>query len=160
MDCDRAAGSRDTTARPDARRKTGAALRTSGREVHPITPPSTMADPMQGATMDCILQEISVEGRRLEGMDNAMTLLTAETKSMRLDIAGFQSRVTGLEQMWITKNGVSKDFDGPEDLQDFLEGLQAQTQSMDTASPTQTCLGQVEARSSRIPPLEKRDGPP
>ncbi|KAJ1206254.1 hypothetical protein NDU88_001663 [Pleurodeles waltl] len=31
-------------------------------------------------------------------MDNAMASLTAETKSICLDIAGFQSQVTGLEQ--------------------------------------------------------------
>ncbi|KAJ1105537.1 hypothetical protein NDU88_002942 [Pleurodeles waltl] len=60
-------------------------------EVHPITLPSNMPDQTQGATMDRILEEISAVGRRLEGMDNAMTSLTAETKSMRLDIAGFQS---------------------------------------------------------------------
>ncbi|KAJ1198513.1 hypothetical protein NDU88_002353 [Pleurodeles waltl] len=48
--------------------------------------------------MDRILQEISVVGRRLEGMDNAMASLTVETKSIHLDIAGFQSRVLGLEQ--------------------------------------------------------------
>ncbi|KAJ1099197.1 hypothetical protein NDU88_004301 [Pleurodeles waltl] len=71
-------------------------------EVHPITPPSNMVDQMQGATMDRILQEISAVGHRLEGMDNAMTLLTAEMKSMSLDIAGFQSRVMGLEQRVLT----------------------------------------------------------
>ncbi|KAJ1084743.1 hypothetical protein NDU88_004889 [Pleurodeles waltl] len=31
-------------------------------------------------------------------MDNAVASLTVETKSMHLDIAGFQSRVTGIEQ--------------------------------------------------------------
>ncbi|KAJ1115764.1 hypothetical protein NDU88_003986 [Pleurodeles waltl] len=31
-------------------------------------------------------------------MDSTITSFTAETKSMRLDLAGFQSRVTGLEQ--------------------------------------------------------------
>ncbi|KAJ1124291.1 hypothetical protein NDU88_002752 [Pleurodeles waltl] len=36
--------------------------------------------------------------------------------------------------MWITKNGVSRDFYDPDDLRLFLEGLQNQTQSMDTAS--------------------------
>ncbi|KAJ1136771.1 hypothetical protein NDU88_003185 [Pleurodeles waltl] len=71
-------------------------------EVHSITPPSTMADPAQGATMDRILQESLAVGRRLEGMDNAMTSLTAEAKSMHLDIAAFQSRVTGLEQQMST----------------------------------------------------------
>ncbi|KAJ1199094.1 hypothetical protein NDU88_002932 [Pleurodeles waltl] len=67
------------------------------REVYALTPPSTMANPAQGATMDCILQEISAVGCKLEGMDNAMASLTAETKSMCLDIAGFQSRLMGLE---------------------------------------------------------------
>ncbi|KAJ1188680.1 hypothetical protein NDU88_005439 [Pleurodeles waltl] len=57
-----------------------------------------MADTSQGATMDCILQEIPVVSRRLEGLDSMMTSLTEDTKSMRLDIAGFQSRVTALEQ--------------------------------------------------------------
>ncbi|KAJ1107513.1 hypothetical protein NDU88_004903 [Pleurodeles waltl] len=37
-------------------------------------------------------------------------------------------------RMWITKNGVSKDFYDTEDLRVFLDGLQHQTQSMDTAS--------------------------
>ncbi|KAJ1159997.1 hypothetical protein NDU88_000499 [Pleurodeles waltl] len=36
--------------------------------------------------------------------------------------------------MWITKNGVSRDFYDHDDLQVFLEGLRSQTQSMDTAS--------------------------
>ncbi|KAJ1109999.1 hypothetical protein NDU88_007354 [Pleurodeles waltl] len=66
--------------------------------VHPTTPPSNMVEQTQGATMDRYLQEISAMGRNLEGMDNSMASLTAETKSMRLDIAGFKSRVTGLEQ--------------------------------------------------------------
>ncbi|KAJ1145473.1 hypothetical protein NDU88_011759 [Pleurodeles waltl] len=57
-----------------------------------------MTDSAQKSTRDRILQEISAVGHRLEGMDNAMASLTAETTSIRLDIAGFQSRVTGLEQ--------------------------------------------------------------
>ncbi|KAJ1183228.1 hypothetical protein NDU88_000053 [Pleurodeles waltl] len=48
--------------------------------------------------MDRILQEISVVGRRLEAMDSAMISLTADTKSIRLDIASFQTCVLGLEQ--------------------------------------------------------------
>ncbi|KAJ1189430.1 hypothetical protein NDU88_006175 [Pleurodeles waltl] len=63
--------------------------------------PSDMVDAPQAATMDRILQEILGVGRRLEGMDSRMIFLTEETKSMRLDIAGFQSRVTTLEQ-WVT----------------------------------------------------------
>ncbi|KAJ1091350.1 hypothetical protein NDU88_004477 [Pleurodeles waltl] len=57
-----------------------------------------MLDSAQDSTMDHIFQEISAVGRRLEGMVNAMASLTAETKSIRLDIAGFQSHVMGLEQ--------------------------------------------------------------
>ncbi|KAJ1118299.1 hypothetical protein NDU88_006494 [Pleurodeles waltl] len=57
-----------------------------------------MADSAQASTMDRILQDTSVVSRRLKGMDSAMALLTAITKSIRLDIAGFQSCVMGLEQ--------------------------------------------------------------
>ncbi|KAJ1175415.1 hypothetical protein NDU88_000703 [Pleurodeles waltl] len=65
---------------------------------HMTHQPSDMADAPQGATMDRILQEISAVGHRLEGMDSRMISLTEETKSMRLDIAGFQTRVATLEQ--------------------------------------------------------------
>ncbi|KAJ1127814.1 hypothetical protein NDU88_006207 [Pleurodeles waltl] len=74
------------------------------QQKHPPTedpsplPCANMADDMQGATMDRILQEISAVGRKLEGMDNAMVALTAETRSMRLDIAGFQSQISRLDQ--------------------------------------------------------------
>ncbi|KAJ1216589.1 hypothetical protein NDU88_004190 [Pleurodeles waltl] len=69
---------------------------------HPPTQPHTMVDPVQEETMERILRESSVVGRRLEGMDNAITL---ESKSMRLDIVDFQSRVTGLEQRLSTMEG-------------------------------------------------------
>ncbi|KAJ1211063.1 hypothetical protein NDU88_006425 [Pleurodeles waltl] len=72
---------------------------------HPPTQPHTMVDRTLEGTMDGILQEILAVGRRLEGMDNAITSLTAETKSMRLDIADFQSRVTGLVQRVTTVEG-------------------------------------------------------
>ncbi|KAJ1163772.1 hypothetical protein NDU88_004225 [Pleurodeles waltl] len=36
-------------------------------------------------------------GHKLEGMDNALTALTTETRSMRLEIAGFQSQISGLD---------------------------------------------------------------
>ncbi|KAJ1157115.1 hypothetical protein NDU88_009830 [Pleurodeles waltl] len=48
--------------------------------------------------MDRILQDILAVGHKLEGMDSGMASLTGETKSMRLDIAGSQSQVTGLDQ--------------------------------------------------------------
>ncbi|KAJ1155574.1 hypothetical protein NDU88_008303 [Pleurodeles waltl] len=52
-----------------------------------------MVDPAQESTMDCILQEISAFGRRLEGMDSAMVSLTAETISICMELANFQTRV-------------------------------------------------------------------
>ncbi|KAJ1198757.1 hypothetical protein NDU88_002596 [Pleurodeles waltl] len=65
----------------------------------PSTPaqPPDMSDKEQPTTMDRILQEITAVSRRLEGMDTYISSLTLETKSMRSDIASFQSRVTGLE---------------------------------------------------------------
>ncbi|KAJ1206815.1 hypothetical protein NDU88_002212 [Pleurodeles waltl] len=68
----------------------------------PLRPHTTdttvnMAEGMQGASMDCILQ-ISAVGRKLEGMDSAMVALTAETRSMRLEIVGFQSQISGLDR--------------------------------------------------------------
>ncbi|KAJ1198640.1 hypothetical protein NDU88_002479 [Pleurodeles waltl] len=71
---------------------------------HPTTaalPPAThhaMVDSAQESTMDHIRQEISVVGRRLEGIDGAMVSLTGETKYIHLDIAGFQTSVLGLEK--------------------------------------------------------------
>ncbi|KAJ1150475.1 hypothetical protein NDU88_003266 [Pleurodeles waltl] len=56
-----------------------------------------MSEDTQGASMDCILQEILAVGRKLEGMDNAMMALTAEMRSTRLEIAGFQSQISGLD---------------------------------------------------------------
>ncbi|KAJ1198689.1 hypothetical protein NDU88_002528 [Pleurodeles waltl] len=55
-------------------------------------------NPEQGTTMEHILQEIAAVGRWLEEIDSTIPTLAAETKSMRLDIAGFQSRVSHLEQ--------------------------------------------------------------
>ncbi|KAJ1205739.1 hypothetical protein NDU88_001166 [Pleurodeles waltl] len=74
------------------------------QQKHPATtdspPPShdTMSEDTQGASMDRILQEISAVGRKLEGMDTAMSALTAETRSMRLEIAGFQAHRLGLKR--------------------------------------------------------------
>ncbi|KAJ1179976.1 hypothetical protein NDU88_005204 [Pleurodeles waltl] len=56
----------------------------SSAEDSPPLPCTNMADDTQGVTMDRILQEISAVSRKLEGMDNAMVALTAETRSMRL----------------------------------------------------------------------------
>ncbi|KAJ1110670.1 hypothetical protein NDU88_008018 [Pleurodeles waltl] len=95
-----------TTGKPARQLLISEALR---QQKHPPTedptplPCANMADNMQGATMDGILQEISAVGRKLEGMDNAMLALTAETRSMHLDIAGFQSQISGLDQRVATE---------------------------------------------------------
>ncbi|KAJ1082397.1 hypothetical protein NDU88_002565 [Pleurodeles waltl] len=65
---------------------------------NPSPPPhAIMSEHAQGVSMDRILQEISAVGRKLEGMDNAMVALTAETRSIRLEIAGFQSQISRLD---------------------------------------------------------------
>ncbi|KAJ1218275.1 hypothetical protein NDU88_005858 [Pleurodeles waltl] len=64
----------------------------------PPTESTTMADKNHPTTTDRILQEITTVSCRIEGMDASITSLTLETKSMRAEIASFQSRVTGLEQ--------------------------------------------------------------
>ncbi|KAJ1087619.1 hypothetical protein NDU88_000786 [Pleurodeles waltl] len=63
----------------------------------PPTQPVTTPDKEQSTTMEQILHEIAAVSRRIEGLDASISSLTPETKSMRLDIASFQSRVTGLE---------------------------------------------------------------
>ncbi|KAJ1179484.1 hypothetical protein NDU88_004718 [Pleurodeles waltl] len=65
---------------------------------HSHTIIGNMEESPQGASMDRILQEISAVGPKLEGMDSAMMALTAETRSVRLEIAGFQSQISGLDQ--------------------------------------------------------------
>ncbi|KAJ1126609.1 hypothetical protein NDU88_005016 [Pleurodeles waltl] len=61
------------------------------------TQPAAMSDKEQSITMERILQEITAVSHRIEGMDASISSLTLETKSMRSDIAGFQTRVTSLE---------------------------------------------------------------
>ncbi|KAJ1193363.1 hypothetical protein NDU88_002661 [Pleurodeles waltl] len=60
-------------------------------------PPSARANGDQPSTMERILQEITAVSRRIEGMEASISSLTLETKSIRADIAGFQSWVMGLE---------------------------------------------------------------
>ncbi|KAJ1134862.1 hypothetical protein NDU88_001308 [Pleurodeles waltl] len=59
-------------------------------------------------------------------------------------------------RVWITKNGVSRDFFDPDDLQVFLEGLPNQTQSTDTASPirSQDLLGSLPSVTHSTPAPE------
>ncbi|KAJ1175040.1 hypothetical protein NDU88_000331 [Pleurodeles waltl] len=91
-----------------------ALLQTKGAPPQIATQPSTtyheMANPAQEPSMDRILQEISAVGRRLEGMDNAMASMAAETKSIRTEIASFQTRVLGPEQQVSTVEAHASSF--------------------------------------------------
>ncbi|KAJ1153406.1 hypothetical protein NDU88_006167 [Pleurodeles waltl] len=79
----------------------------------PALPP-VMSDKEQPTTMDRILQEITAVSRRIQGMDAS---LTVATKSMRSEIAGFQSRVTGLEhQMGSLESHMTTAQDKDQDL--------------------------------------------
>ncbi|KAJ1199276.1 hypothetical protein NDU88_003114 [Pleurodeles waltl] len=91
-----------------------ALLQTKGPPPTPATqPPAThhnMTDSAQESIMDRILQVISAVGRRLEGMDSAMVSLTAETKSICMEIASFQTCVLGLEQRVSTVEARASSF--------------------------------------------------
>ncbi|KAJ1197676.1 hypothetical protein NDU88_001532 [Pleurodeles waltl] len=63
--------------------------------VPPMTdPPETMQSPKSDFSMECILQEITAVGRRLEDMGTKISDLAAESMSIHNDIASFQNRVT------------------------------------------------------------------
>ncbi|KAJ1107210.1 hypothetical protein NDU88_004603 [Pleurodeles waltl] len=67
--------------------------------------------------MDHILQEISAVGHKLEGMDTAMVALTAETRFIRLEIAGFQSQISGLDhRVAAVENQVALQTDRDQEL--------------------------------------------
>ncbi|KAJ1213278.1 hypothetical protein NDU88_000916 [Pleurodeles waltl] len=62
--------------------------------------PSSTAFPVNSrpdTAMERILQEISTEGCRLEAMDSKITDLSADSKSIWADIAGFQDKDTDLD---------------------------------------------------------------
>ncbi|KAJ1129461.1 hypothetical protein NDU88_007830 [Pleurodeles waltl] len=56
-----------------------------------------MQTPKSDISMERILQEITVVGRRLEGMDTKISDLAAECRSIRNDIASFQDRVMNID---------------------------------------------------------------
>ncbi|KAJ1205384.1 hypothetical protein NDU88_000819 [Pleurodeles waltl] len=65
-------------------------------------------NPCPDTAMERILQEISTVGRLLEAMDFKIADLSAESKSIRADIAGFQDKVTDLDHRLATvKNKVA-----------------------------------------------------
>ncbi|KAJ1210284.1 hypothetical protein NDU88_005650 [Pleurodeles waltl] len=65
---------------------------------HASNPPETTQAPKTDVFMDRILQEITVVGRRLEGMDTKISVLAAQSRSIRSDIASFQDKVTNMDR--------------------------------------------------------------
>ncbi|KAJ1109590.1 hypothetical protein NDU88_006950 [Pleurodeles waltl] len=66
--------------------------------VPPMTnPPETVQSLTSDIFMERILQEITAVGRRLEGKDTKISDLTAESRSIRNDIASFQGRMTNID---------------------------------------------------------------
>ncbi|KAJ1214322.1 hypothetical protein NDU88_001941 [Pleurodeles waltl] len=147
-------------------------------EEHPLSPPSNMAHVTQSATMDRILQEISVVGCKLEvhgpfRSDALEVRLTAdfskETSERRRAFLCLRPCLRQLDvkyglfelvRIWITKNGELRDFYDPEDLRVFLEGLQNQTQSMDTVTHIpQDKLGPLLSATLPAPALSLWAGP-
>ncbi|KAJ1082671.1 hypothetical protein NDU88_002836 [Pleurodeles waltl] len=65
--------------------------------VPPMTdPPETVKSPKSDISMEHILK-ITEVGRRLEGMDTKISVLAAESKSIRNDIASFQDTVMNID---------------------------------------------------------------
>ncbi|KAJ1174342.1 hypothetical protein NDU88_006164 [Pleurodeles waltl] len=91
-----------------------ALLQTKGASPQTATQPSTtyqeMTNLAQEPSMGRILQEISTVCRRLEEMDKAMVSMAAETKSIRTEIASFQTHVLGLEQRVSTVEAHASSF--------------------------------------------------
>ncbi|KAJ1170900.1 hypothetical protein NDU88_002771 [Pleurodeles waltl] len=88
-----------------------------------------------------------------------------ETNELRKGFSALRPRMRRLEvkcgllepaRLWVTQNGVSKDFYNPEDLQIFLDGLQPQ--SMDTATPDWPLRPSSDDRSTS-PPTTNKGGP-
>ncbi|KAJ1215932.1 hypothetical protein NDU88_003538 [Pleurodeles waltl] len=76
-----------------------------------------MTDKASDDTMERVLNEITAISRRLEGMDSKISALTAKTKSICLDIAGFQNRVVSLKtHMTSTEDFLNKLSDRDQEL--------------------------------------------
>ncbi|KAJ1115034.1 hypothetical protein NDU88_003262 [Pleurodeles waltl] len=58
-------------------------------------------------------------------------------------------------RLWVTKNGISKDFYDPEDLQLFLDSLQSQ--SVNTTTETSLCDHLVPAEVLHLNQLPRED---
>ncbi|KAJ1089094.1 hypothetical protein NDU88_002247 [Pleurodeles waltl] len=86
-------------------------------------PSSTDApeDSRPDTAMECVLQEISAVGRCLEAMNSKITDRSADSKSTRVDVAGFQDKVTDLDHCLHTvKSSIAALPDDQAELQ-FLQ---------------------------------------
>ncbi|KAJ1187608.1 hypothetical protein NDU88_004383 [Pleurodeles waltl] len=91
---------------------------------------------------------------RMDGQEIRLIAdFSKETCECRKAFLVLRSRLRQLEvkyglfepaRMWITKNGVSKDFYDPEDLQVFLEGLQIQSMYTATVAQPQDLSGATQ----------------
>ncbi|KAJ1157069.1 hypothetical protein NDU88_009784 [Pleurodeles waltl] len=63
-----------------------------------VTPPCSATSLAYSCATDCILQEITMVGRRMEAMDLKISNLSAASTSILADIACFQVMVTGVDQ--------------------------------------------------------------
>ncbi|KAJ1082632.1 hypothetical protein NDU88_002797 [Pleurodeles waltl] len=66
------------------------------------SPADAPVDFRSDTSMERILQEISPVGYRLEAMDSKIMDLSAHSKSIRADIAGFQDKTTQLDHRLTT----------------------------------------------------------
>ncbi|KAJ1155996.1 hypothetical protein NDU88_008721 [Pleurodeles waltl] len=73
--------------------KSGPSSRSTSEPELPAVPAAVQPDP----TMERILQEITAVGRTLEGTENKISELVADTHSIRADIAGFHNILTSLD---------------------------------------------------------------
>ncbi|KAJ1179525.1 hypothetical protein NDU88_004759 [Pleurodeles waltl] len=86
-------------------------------------PDATQA-PKMDVSMECILQEITAVGRRLEGMDTKILALTAKSRSIHADIAGFQDKVTGMKHhLSLMEDKLSSPFNRDQELQYLWDKL-------------------------------------
>ncbi|KAJ1138186.1 hypothetical protein NDU88_004577 [Pleurodeles waltl] len=68
----------------------------------PSCPTTSPANPHTMEVANCILQESTAVGRRLEAMDSKISDLTMASTSIQADIAGFRETVNDLDRRLTT----------------------------------------------------------
>ncbi|KAJ1189819.1 hypothetical protein NDU88_006561 [Pleurodeles waltl] len=90
---------------------------TDTRTLSPSGYSANKSDKASDNTMERILNELMAVNCRLDGMDSNIPALTAKTKSILSDIAGFQSQVASLEVcMASTEDRLNKIPDSDQEL--------------------------------------------